>query len=274
MSAPAVLGATLALGLTTATGVWLLSLRLRDAAIVDVFWGFGFGAIALVAFTLAPGSLAPAGGRPELDLEGGVRPALVLSCVLLWSARLGVHMLARRRGRPEDFRYAAMRAHHGDAFGRVSLVTVFLFQAVIQWALSVPAQLALVWPGPTALGALDLLGAALFLGGLTLETVADWQLERFRADPRSHGQVMDRGLWRHSRHPNYLGEAVLWWGVGCLAVGSGVGWAALLSPAALTFLLLRVSGVPILEDGLRRRLPGYAAYAERTPAFLPFKLSG
>jgi steroid 5-alpha reductase family enzyme len=257
MPEPLVLVSTLAAGMAGATLTWWVSLRLRDAAIVDVFWAFGFALIALVCAGLR---------APDVDVRG----LLLVGLALVWSARLGAHMVARRRGRPEDFRYAAMRAYHGEQFGRRSLVRVFLLQAVIQWVISLPLQLPLLWPGPTSLGALDYLGLTLFVIGLAIEATADWQLERFRADPAQHGRVLQTGLWRYSRHPNYLGEAVLWWGIGLCASASAAGWLCLVSPALLTFLLLRVSGVPLLEQGLRERLPGYAAYAERTPALLPW----
>jgi steroid 5-alpha reductase family enzyme len=257
MSDAWVLGATLAAGLAAATLVWRLSLRLRDAAIVDVFWAFGFSLIVLVCLALG-------------DAEPGARGWTLIALALVWSGRLGIHMLLRRRGRPEDFRYAAMRAHHGQAFGRRSLASVFLLQAAVQWVVAMPLQLPLLWPGSSELGALDLVGLVCFAVGLAVETAADWQLERFRADPAHHGRVLQSGLWRLSRHPNYFGEALLWWGIGLVASGSAYGWLCLISPALLTFLLLRVSGVPLLEEGLRARLPGYAAYVERTPAFVPW----
>jgi steroid 5-alpha reductase family enzyme len=188
--------------------------------------------------------------------------------VLLWSLRLGSHLLQRRRGRDEDFRYREMRAHHGERFGRVSLHTVFALQAVVQWLLSLTFQAPLLWPGARPLGALDAAGAALFLAGFTLESVADWQLERFRRDPASHGRVLAQGLWRYSRHPNYFGDLVLWCGFFVIGASTPLGWLGALGPLLLGTLLLRVSGVPLLERGLSRRLPDYAEYARRTPAFI------
>jgi steroid 5-alpha reductase family enzyme len=255
VTAVPVLACTLLLALAGAFAFWRASLRLRDAGIVDVLWGFGFGALALAAFLLR--------GRPT------PRSALLLGAVLLWSLRLGLHMLWRRRGRGEDFRYRAMRSAHGERFGARSLYSVFVLQAGVQWLLSLTLQLPLLWPGAIRLGALDALGAALFLLGLAWESVADWQLERFRRDPAQQGRVLARGLWRYSRHPNYFGELLIWCGFFLIGASTPFGVAGVLGPVLLAWLLLRVSGVPLLEQGLSSRLPGYVEYVRRTPVLLP-----
>jgi steroid 5-alpha reductase family enzyme len=235
------------------TLLWAVSLRLRDASIVDPFWGPGF-AVATLTYWLVDG-------------RQGARGTLVLALVTLWAARLGWHLLRRNRREGEDPRYAAMRARHGPGWSRVSLFRVFWLQGVILWIISMPLLAAVRSTG--ALGALDLIGAALALVGLALEATADRQLRRFRADPASRGRVLDTGLWRYSRHPNYFGDAVVWWGLWLVAAAGGAWWT-IFGPAAMTFLLLKVSGVPLLEKGLEKSRPGYAEYARRTSAFIPW----
>lgn len=245
-SAAAVLGAMFLL--------WLLSLRLRDASIVDPFWGTGF---VLAAWTAAAASEG-----------GGARRALALALVSIWGLRLSLHLLRRNLGHGEDRRYAAMRAAHGDRFWLVSLGTVFLLQGALVLVISLPLQVAVARAGPP-LGLLDAAGAALFALGFAFEAVADLQLARFKADPASRGRVMDRGLWSLTRHPNYFGDALLWWGLGLLGVAAGAAWT-LVSPAVMTFLLLRVSGVAMLERDISDRRPGYREYVRRTSAFFPW----
>jgi steroid 5-alpha reductase family enzyme len=193
----------------------------------------------------------------------------VLGLVLAWGLRLGVHLALRSRGRGEDFRYAAMRRRHGARFAWVSLFSVFGLQAALQWIVALPVLVAQIWPGPPALGLLDAAGAALTAAGLAIESVADWQLTRFRADPGSAGRVLDRGLWAWSRHPNYFGDFLVWWGLFAIALATPWGFASLPGPLLMSFLLMRVSGVPLLERSLARRRPGWSEYAARTPTFFP-----
>lgn len=246
-SAAAVAGAMLLL--------WLVSLARRDASIVDVYWGPGFAWIAAVAAAVGSG-----GDR--------ARGALSLALVALWGLRLGAYLFWRNHGAGEDYRYQAMRRRHGERFGRVSLVTVFGLQGVLAWIVSLPVQVVHFSPGGP-LGAVDALGALLFAIGLGFESIGDWQLARFKADPQSAGQVMDRGLWRYTRHPNYFGDALVWWGLFAIAWPTAAGPWTLPAPLLMSFLLLRVSGVPLLERGLRKRRPGYTDYATRTSAFIP-----
>jgi steroid 5-alpha reductase family enzyme len=235
--------------------LWLASLRLRDASIVDIYWGPGFAAIAAVAFLVA------GGGHP--------RRALVLALALGWGLRLGVYLLWRNAGHGEDPRYAAMRRRHGERFGIVSLTSVFGLQAALQWIVSLPLQLTQAAPGPASLGALDALGVALWCAGMLFETIGDLQLARFKADPKSQGQVLDRGLWRYTRHPNYFGDFLAWWGFGAIALAGPYGAFALIGPALMSFLLMRYSGVPTLERSIGKRRPGYREYQQRTNAFFP-----
>lgn len=277
-----------------AVALWLLSLARRDASVADPAWAPAFLLIGIVSSVAheragdrATAALEAAarlgatagGGDPGVPLAGasglfvagaadpGHRGALVLACVAVWAARLGRHLLRRNLGHGEDPRYAAMRAAHGRRFAWVSLFTVFLLQAGLAWIVSLPVQAAVASRGP--LGPLDDAAAVLFAAGFLCEAVADVQLARFRADPQSRGRVLDTGLWRYSRHPNYFGNAVLWWGLGLFAVAAGA-WPALLGPLLMTVLLLKVSGVALLERDIADRRPAYANYIRRTSAFVPW----
>jgi steroid 5-alpha reductase family enzyme len=247
-----------ALGLGAAAAVftlaWLVSLAIANASIVDILWGPGFVVLGLVYLAAAPG--------PPSD-----RSLVVFGLVTVWAVRLALHIGIRNLGAGEDFRYRAWRDRAGRSFWWVSLVKVFLLQAVVLWVVSSPLLLA-HGDGGRIHPLLDALGLALFVAGLTIESVADLQLERFRRDPANRGRVLASGLWSRSRHPNYFGEALLWWGIGLLALPAG-GPLALAGPALLTFSLVRVSGVAMLDAALVGRKPGYADYLRSTPAFLP-----
>ncbi|HSD29819.1 MAG TPA: DUF1295 domain-containing protein [Vicinamibacteria bacterium] len=248
-------GLALAAVLALMTLVWLLSLVRRDAGIVDAFWGPGF---VLAAWIYA-------GGREGPTLRGD----LVAALVTLWGVRLSLHILWRSRSRGEDYRYREMRERDPAGFPRRSLLTVFWLQAGLLWAISAPLFQA-QRPGPAGLAPLDTLGVGLFTLGFLFEAVGDWQLARFRADLSNAGRVMDRGLWRYTRHPNYFGDAVLWWGFSCFALATPGSWWTLYSPVLMTVLLLRVSGVALLEKKLRETRPAYRSYAKETNAFLPW----
>jgi steroid 5-alpha reductase family enzyme len=199
---------------------------------------------------------------------GNGRQLLLLALPALWGLRLGAYLLWRNHGRGEDPRYQAMRRHFGPRFAWVSLFTVFGLQGALLWIVSLPVQLGQLGPGPP-LGPLDALGCAVFAAGLGFEAVGDLQLARFRADPANRGEVMDRGLWAWTRHPNYFGDCVVHWGIFAVAASAPLGWIAAAGPALMTFLLLQVSGVSLLERSIVRRRPGYAEYQRRTSAFLP-----
>lgn len=239
--------------LVALTLLWMVSLRLRDASIIDAFWGPGF-TLATLVYYLVDGSRTPRG-------------TLVLLLVTAWAARLGYHLFRRNRRLGEDPRYSAMRAKYGERWGRVSLFRVFWLQGALLWIVSAPLLATVL--GAVALGALDVAGAAFVLVGLALEAVADQQLTRFRADPANEARVLESGLWRYSRHPNYFGDAVVWWGLYAVAAGAGAYWT-IFAPVIMTFLLLKVSGVPLLEKSLSRSRPGYAEYVRRTSAFVPW----
>ncbi|MFN3197648.1 MAG: DUF1295 domain-containing protein [Bradymonadia bacterium] len=236
------------------TALWGLSLRMKNAAIVDLFWGFGFVIIAWLTWA-------------QLD-HTTARGGLLVALVTIWGLRLTAYLTWRNAGKPEDFRYQAMREKHGDRFPRVSLVTVFLFQGVLMWWVSLPIQVGQLTASGT-LSALDVIGGSVWAVGVFFESVGDWQLARFKADPANRGKVMDAGLWRYTRHPNYFGDFCVWWGLLLVACGSPWGWATVGSPLLMSFLLLKVSGVAMLEKDIAERRPGYRAYIEKTSAFFP-----
>ena len=231
---------------------WLASIPLRNVSIVDSLWGVMIALAAWVYALAAP--------------QTGPREALVLLLVTLWMARLSGYITWRNRGHGEDRRYQAIRARNQPHFALKSLYLVFGLQAILAWIIAWPLMAALAGQAP--LGWLDALGAALWLFGFSFEAVADQQLARFKADPANAGRVMDRGLWRYSRHPNYFGECCLWWGLWLIALAAGGAWT-LISPLLMTLLLLKVSGVALLEQDIGERRPAYRDYVARTSAFFP-----
>jgi steroid 5-alpha reductase family enzyme len=240
--------------LAALTFLWLVSIRLRDASIVDPFWGSGFATVALVAVAL---------NRPPSN-----RALLLATLTVVWGLRLSFHLLWRNWGHGEDRRYQAMRERNGRRFWWLSLFSVFWLQAMILWFVSLPIQVATATSDFAPMGWLELIGVCVFSLGLTFESIGDWQLARFKRDPSNRGRVMDRGLWRYTRHPNYFGDACVWWGLYLIAAGGGAWWT-ILSPIAMTTLLLKVSGVSLLEKTITQRRPEYAAYQARTNAFFP-----
>jgi len=235
--------------------LWLLSLKLKDASIVDIFWGLGFAIIAVTGYLVTNGFA----GRKQL----------MTVLVIIWGVRLAWHIGSRNLGKGEDFRYQAMRKKHGERFPIVSLYTVFLLQGVLMLVISLPLQAAQIPVQPDRLTVLDFVGLVVWLSGFLFEAVGDWQLRQFKSDPANKGKLMDRGLWAFTRHPNYFGDALLWWGFYLIACAAGAWWT-IFSPALMTFLLLKVSGVAMLERSLTKTKPEYEAYARRTNAFLPW----
>jgi len=234
--------------------VWALSLPLRDASIADVFWGPGFALAAIVSAWVSPPS---------------ARATLLVVLTTVWGLRLAFHIGTRwRKKKEEDRRYQAMRANWGDRFPVVSLFTVFLLQGALLLVVSLPLTAGAALGNLRPLGPLDAAGVALFVVGLAFEAIGDAQLARFLADPANRGRVMQDGLWRYTRHPNYFGDALVWWGLGLIGASTGAWWC-LAGPGLMTFLLVRVSGVSLLEKDIAGRRPDYVAYVRRTSPFLP-----
>lgn len=241
------------------TATWLVSLPLRNASIVDPVWSLGFVIVAWVAFAVSHGS------------ADGLRSAVLLAMVTIWGLRLSIHLFTRNRGHGEDFRYRAMRRKHGEKFWWVSLFTVFMVQGILMWTVSLPLQFGIGIAGrSTGWLVLLILGVIEWTIGFGFESIGDAQLKAFKADPASAGQVMDRGLWRYTRHPNYFGDACVWVGILIVSLGAG-GWAwvGIVGPLVMITLLRRVSGVTLLEKSLVKRRPGYVDYVRRTSPFFP-----
>ncbi len=232
---------------------WLLSLPLRNTSIVDIGWGLGFVAVAWASRFVADGVDA--------------RQNLLVLLTTIWGVRLAAYLAWRNGIRDEDFRYVAMRKRRSN-FALSSLWVVFGLQGVVMWIVSLPVQAGQV-PDTPGLGLIDGLGVALWIVGFGFESIGDLQLARFKADPANQGRVMDRGLWRYTRHPNYFGDFCVWWGLGLIAAATGTAAWSLVGPALISFMLLRVSGVTMLERSLKKRRPGYEDYVRRTSAFFP-----
>lgn len=233
---------------------WLLSLVRKDAGVADIAWGLVFVSIAWAAWL--------AGERGDAML-------LAAALTTIWGLRLAIHIGRRNLNEAEeDRRYAKMRQRRPDSFWIWSLVMVFLLQGMLALIVSLPLT-SLGASTDDAIGAVSWVGVGVFLVGLAFEAIGDAQLTAFKRDPSSGGQVMDRGLWKYTRHPNYFGDATLWWGLGLVAVGSGAMIWTLVGPALMSFLLIRVSGVKMLESDISSRRPGYREYIEKTSAFFP-----
>jgi steroid 5-alpha reductase family enzyme len=231
---------------------WAISVLKRNVTIVDTLWS--------LLFVIAAAVYAASLQTP------GPRALLVLALVSIWGLRLAAYLAWRNRGHEEDRRYQAIRRRNEPNFALKSLWMIFGFQAVLAWVISLP--LAGAAAGEAPLGALDALGVALWALGLYFEAVGDWQLARFKGDPANAGRVMDRGLWRYTRHPNYFGDFCVWWGLYLIALSGGAWWS-IVGPLIMSFLLLRFSGVRLLERDIGERRPAYADYVRRTNAFFP-----
>ena len=249
----AMLASALAI-ITVMLTTWVISVMIKNASIVDIVWGLGF---VVVAWTV------------RLTVDGDdARQNLLTLLVTLWGLRLALYLGKRNIGHGEDFRYVLMRRKHGARFPVVSLYTVFAFQGALMWVVSLPVQLGQADDG-VPVGPLAVIGVLLWAVGFVFETVGDAQLARFKKDPANAGKVMDKGLWSLTRHPNYFGDAVQWWGIGIVAAEAGTAAIGLIGPVVMTFLLTRVSGVPMLEHSMAKRRPGYEEYVRRTSAFIP-----
>jgi steroid 5-alpha reductase family enzyme len=243
------LGGTVAL----IAAVFTVAVRRGRYDLIDSYWGIGFAVVALVTFGLSTGALLPRVAATALTV--------------VWGVRLGAHIHTRNRNQDEDPRYLDILNRAGDHPRLHMFVRVYLTQAAILWFVSFPVQFAqygqddVTWP--------IWLGVAVWLVGFTFETVGDRQLSAFRADPGNSGNVLDTGLWRYTRHPNYFGDACVWWGLYLVACHGWLGATTVLSPIAMTALLAKGTGKPLLEKSIRDRRPAYAEYVTRTSGFVP-----
>jgi steroid 5-alpha reductase family enzyme len=236
-----------------ATFWYVVSLALRRNDVADVAWGLGYVLLSAYYFLVQP-----AAGRE----------ILLYILVLAWGLRLAIHIYSRNRGKTEDFRYKKWRQEWGRAFYIRSYLQVYLFQGLFVLAIISPVIITSAYPQP-GLNLLDLLGLAVWLIGFVFEAVGDYQLSHFISRPENKGKVMQSGLWQYTRHPNYFGESAMWWGIFLIAASSPYGFFAIISPLTITFLLLFVSGVPMLEQKYAGN-PEYVAYKKRTNKFIPW----
>ena len=238
------------------TLIWILSLILKNSSIVDIFWGAGFVVANWVYFALTPEGFA-------------TRKWLLNALVTIWGSRLSIYILIRNWGQPEDYRYRKWREDAGSKWWWYSYFKVFLLQGFLMWIISTPLLAVQINPTPDVLTVVDYIAVVVWGIGFFFEAVGDWQLRRFKSKPENEGKVLNSGVWRYTRHPNYFGDATQWWGYYLLAAAAG-GWWTIFSPIIMTFFLLRVSGVAMLEKNLRETKPKYKEYIETTSAFVPW----
>lgn len=241
--------------------LWLVAARIGDVSFIDAVWGAGMAVVAAVSWVQL--------GDP------GARAGLIAAMAVIWGLRLGVHLYTRWRAHGEDPRYARMlgKAKEQGRYAQAALTAVFGPQAFLLFLTCLPAQLGVLASGePAPIGPLAWIGFALWLTGMVFEVVGDAQLKAFRADPANKGKVLDTGLWRYTRHPNYFGDCCVWWGIWLAAAEAGpwIALACLPGPLFLTFTLTKWSGKPLLEKGLVKNRPGYAEYVARTSGFFPW----
>jgi len=238
--------------LSVAGIAWLVSVRKHDVSIVDSLWPLLFLIAAVTYAATVP--------------QPGPRTTLVVVLVGLWALRLAGYLTWRNWGTPEDRRYQAIRRHNEPRFALKSLYLIFGLQGTLAWIISLPLLAAIAAPRPITM--LDYAGVALWGLGFGFESVGDWQLARFKSIPSNDRRVMDQGLWRYTRHPNYFGDCCIWWGFYIIGLAAG-GWWSAVGPLLMSFLLLRVSGVALLERDISERRPEYRDYMLQTNAFFP-----
>lgn len=243
---------------------WRISVSIRDVSFIDAIWAYGMVFAVAVAALLNGGPAGPAGW-------------ILIGLVAMWGLRLGTHLITRWRRLGRDQRYEKILGHamkgsgekQGMSFAKAAWWRAFGMQGPLLWGVSLPAQAGVLADEGAALPGWGLIGVALALTGIAFETIGDAQLEAFRADPANKGQVMDKGLWRYTRHPNYFGDFCAWWGIFIVGVAAGAPWWTVIGPLFLSFTLTRWSGAPLLEHSLKKHRPGYADYIRRTSGFVP-----
>jgi len=242
--------------LVMSTMMWLISIPLKNVSIVDVFWGMGFVIVCAYYF---------------LNTEGlESRKILMMTLVALWGLRLSVYIGWRNYGKGEDFRYQQFRKNYGaERYWWFSFFQVFLLQGVLIWIISAPLLAAQFYGSKMPLGWIDLVASIVWTIGFIFEAGGDFQLARFKANPENKGKVLNTGFWRYTRHPNYFGDAVVWWGYGLFSIAVGL-FLPLISPILMTVLILKVSGVAMLERTIKNTKPEYKDYIESTSAFIPW----
>jgi len=239
------------------TILWLASLALRNSSIVDPMWGIGLVLSNWFCFLLTPD------GFPA-------RKWLIAILVTIWGLRLSIHLARRNWGKGEDYRYREWREQAGAKWWWYSYFKVFLIQGAVMCVLAAPFVAVHRSALPATLTIFDMIAVPVWATGFFFEAMGDWQLSRFLANPANRGTLLRTGLWRYTRHPNYFGESTMWWGHYLVAVSVPNGLWAIVSPILITLLLLRVSGVTLLEKAMKEKTPGYKEYVETTSAFVPW----
>jgi steroid 5-alpha reductase family enzyme len=238
------------------TTLWVVSVFLSNVSIVDMFWGLGFAITSVFYFISTGGS--------------GARSLLIVVLVSIWGLRLSIYLAWRNIGKGEDFRYAQFRKQYGvNRYWWISFFQTFLLQGILMWLISAPLLGAQLDKTNTDLGILDLAGVLVWIIGITFEAGGDFQLARFKSNPDNKGKVLNTGFWKYTRHPNYFGDSAVWWGYAliCLAAGS---YFPILGSVLMTLLIIKVSGVALLEKSLKEAKPNYLEYIKKTSAFFPW----
>jgi steroid 5-alpha reductase family enzyme len=238
------------------TMLWVISAIIKNVSIVDLFWGMGFVITAIFYFVSCEGDL--------------LRKTVLLALVAVWGIRLSAYLAWRNAGKGEDFRYREFRKKYGEnSYWWISFFQTFLLQGVLMWIISAPLLGAMFYREQAFPQFFDLAAILFWIIGFIFEAGGDLQLARFRSDPSNKGKILDTGLWKFSRHPNYFGDSAVWWGYGlfCMAAGS---YIPLLGSVLMTALIIKVSGVALLERSLTEQKPGYKDYVSRTSSFIPW----
>jgi steroid 5-alpha reductase family enzyme len=238
------------------TMLWIISLIVRNVSIVDLFWGLGFVFTTAFYFLKCGGNVS--------------RKILILSLVAIWGLRLSVYLTLRNAGKGEEFRYRQFRKRYGESnYWWISFFQTFLLQGVLMWLISAPLLGATYFGSEISIGILDFIGIFLWIVGFIFEAGGDFQLATFKKDPQNKGKVMDKGFWKYTRHPNYFGDTSVWWGYGLICLSAG-GYIQFLGSILMTALIIKVSGVALLEKSLKEQKPHYKEYIEKTSAFFPW----
>lgn len=236
--------------------IWILSVLLKNASIVDIFWGLGYVLVNGFYFFTTPGF--------------SILKIITAVLVTLWGMRLASHIFFRNLGKPEDYRYQEFRRNYGEKrYWWFSFFQVFLLQGALVWLISAPLLAINYYSGENTNAVIAVFGILVWLIGFTFEAGGDWQLERFKANPANKGKLLTTGFWKYTRHPNYFGDAAVWWGFAVLSIAVGC-WLPVLSSVLMTWLIVKVSGVAMLERTMKNIKPGFENYVKRTSAFIPW----
>ncbi|MBC7981735.1 DUF1295 domain-containing protein [Candidatus Parcubacteria bacterium] len=251
---------SLAVALFIYMNIWfIVSLVKKRNDIADVAWGLGFIALTLLSFWAR-------------DYESGLRGMLVLMLVGVWGLRLAYHIYKRNKGKTEDYRYLAWRQEWGTWFYIRSYFQVYILQGILLFLIVLPV-LVINKNMENSIGIVDGIGLIIWIIGFVFESVGDRQLAVFIKNPENKGKLMKEGLWKYTRHPNYFGEVTMWWGIWIISLSADMVWFSVLGPLTITILILKISGIPLLEKKMKEN-PDFAEYASKTSMFIPWFRKG